>query len=831
MHSHTLDMLQDLRYAIRLLRGSPLFTTVVVLSLALGIGANTALFSLMDQLLWRSLPVKSAEQIFFIQDPRPAGRSYGSGLFSYPAYRNFRDSNHVFDGLIAQFTTTASVLWQNQARTANIEIVSGNYFDVLGVKVPRGRSFTAEEDRTPLTHPVAVISYSYWMRRFGSDPRIIGSQININTKPFTVIGVADAGFQSLEVGRSPDVFVPMMMKPWITPDWNGMEERIAKWILIAGRMKPGITPEQASAQLTANWKSELEEDIKNLPGISAPARQRQLSKIVQVIPGARGVSTLRSRFQSPLFILLAMVGALLLIACVNVANLLLARASGRQKEIAVRLSMGASRARLLRQLMVESILLSLLGGLAGLIVAAWSGSLLLRFLPDAQQVRSLSLDYDYRILLFTLALSLFTGLLFGLVPAMQTIHPDLITSLKEQGRNSSATRSNARWRRGLVVVQVSLCLILVFGAGLFSQSLINLRHINPGFRAENLTVFTVDPTLAGYGVKDTLPILERLRTELRNLPEATHIAMGGNIPLSGDIFQVTTNVEGYQSKDGENMSTLFDFVGPDYFATLGVQVVLGRPISQEDVSGKRNVALVNQKFANYFFGRTNPIGRRIGFGLDQPKTEIIGVVADSYYTSLREEIARKIYVPVTHALSTPSTVFFVRSRMLPPHWTESIRAALNRVDPRLPIADMKTMEVQISESYYLERMISAVAGFFGSTATLLAAIGLYGVIAFRVAQRTREIAIRIALGAQPNVVLRSVLTEVLALTTMGVFLGLPAAAILSRYTQSQLFGVKAADPWILATATLLLGVIMLLAGFLPARRAMHIQPVKALHDE
>ncbi|MCZ2146745.1 MAG: ABC transporter permease [Bryobacterales bacterium] len=681
-------MIQDLRYAIRGLRRTPMFAVIVITSLALGIGANTALFSLMDRVLWRTLPVRAPEELVMLTNPAPnRGRVYGPGVFSYLLYQELRDGSPVFAGLIARYSTAVSLSVGDQPSQGNAEVVSGNYFDVLGVGMTVGRGFLAEEDRTPLTHPVAVLNHGYWERRFGGAPDIVGRKLMINGHPFTVVGVAARGFQSVEVGKSPDVYLPVMMKAWITPDWDGMKDRRTMWLQVFGRLKPGITAKQAEEALNVLtrpiWRMELAEMGPMPKGFT----DRFLNKKLAVKDGQRGVSQLRDQFQSPLVLLLAMVGLLLLIACVNVAGLLLARAMGRQKEVAVRLALGASRRQILRQMLAESLLLAVLGGAAGLLVAAWTGPVLLGFLPDVEMARSLDMDFDVRLFAFTMGLSLLTGILFGIAPAAQAVNPDPAPVLKDRGRNASEGGGHVRLRKALVAAQVGLSLVLLVGAGLFSRSLRNLTSLDPGFRTENLTIFSIDPAFAGYDLPRARLFFDRIRGDLKKLPGVQRVSLGSNIPLSGNTWQVTVRIEGFHPAEGQNMNPRVDMVGADYLGTLGIPIVAGREINEDDIAAGRKVAVVNRRFAREYFRNGNPLGRHFGFGNGPADVEIIGVAADSLYGSLRERPDRFIYVSTASELMSPGVTFFIRSRVLPEGWKETVRKAVERVDARVPVAN------------------------------------------------------------------------------------------------------------------------------------------------
>jgi predicted permease len=825
---------QDFRFALRTFGKSPVFTTVAVASLALGIGANTAIFTLMDQVLLRMLPVREPERLVQLDQQGPnQGSTYGPRAFSYPMYMDFRDRAEVFSGVIARFTTHVSLTHKAQTERVRAELVSGNYFDVLGVGAAKGRLISPADDRNLGGHPVAVLSHSLWQTKFGGSTEILNQKILLNGHPMVVIGIAAPGFGGVQVGAISDVYVPMMMKPQITPTWNGMDDRRVMWLNIFARLNPGVSEEQAKASVQVLYKQVLESlELPTIREPSARFRSLFLDKKIAVLPASRGTSDLRRDAEKPLWVLTAMVGLVLLIACANVANLLTARAASRQKEIAIRLSLGASRGQIVRQLLVESVALAAAGGVFGLLVAAWTGDLLLSLLPLEAGRSALSTSPDARVLAYNFAISIAAALLFGLVPAIQATRPELATVLKDEAGNLSTASGQVRFRKGLVVAQIALSLLLLIGAGLFTRSLYNLRELNPGFVTENLMTFKVDPSLVGYQKERALALYERVQQSIAAIPGVRSASMATVAVLTGDRNISTVRLEGYEAKEGEDMNPDINEIGPGYFTTMRIPILLGREFTPADRLGAPKVAVVNETMAKKYFGG-NPLGRKLAFG-GRSKVidiEIVGVVKDQKSNNLREEIPRFVYVPVLQRENPSQIAFYARTDIDPAQMANALRREVQRVDANMPVTELKSMEVQVSESLFVERLVAMLSAFFGLLATVLAAIGLYGVMAYTVARRTREIGVRMALGAERSVVLWMVMKEVALLALIGVLIGLPAAVGLGRYVQSQLFGLEPTDPFTLGLATLSLVIVAFFAGYIPADRATRIDPMIALRYE
>lgn len=830
-------LLHDLRYALRSLRKAPLFTAVAIFSLALGIGANTAIFTLVHQVLLQMLPVRDPQELVLLTAVgRHYGNNTGMNALSYPMYRDFRDKNQVFQGMFCKWGRDFSLTVDGRTELVSGEMVSGNYFPVLGVGAAIGRVFTAQDDLYQGQHPVAVLSYGFWQSRFNGDPGVLGRRIVVNGYPLTVVGVSQAGFDGVEAGVSPQIRIPITMAHELTPpEWHMLNDRRSRFVNVFGRLKPGVTLDAAKAGLQPLLHQMLNMEVQEKAFARATpfTKQEFLKMWMNVLPASKGRSDLRRQFGNPLLALMAIVGLVLLIACSNVANLLIARAAARQKEIAIRLAMGASRRKLITQLLEESLLLSCAGGAAGIALAVAINKTMLGFLPAGELPVTISATPDARVLLFTLAVSVATGLLFGLAPALQATRPNVSGTLKDQA-GSVAGGTSVGLRKGLVVAQVALSLLLLIGAGLFVQSLRNLRNLNPGFETESLVTFGVDPPLNGYKAERSREFYRQLLDRLDGMPGTKAAGLAVMPVLNGWEWDSTVTIEGYTAKQGEWVNPHMNFVSTRFFDAMGIPVIAGRTFDRRDEDGAQKVGVINEKFAKQYFGGGNPVGRHVGMGGD-PGTkldiEIIGVVRDTKYEDMRKEMPIELYRPYRQVEFTLGMTAYVRAQGDPAGLFPQLRRVVREIDPNVPVAGMRTLEQQVDRSLATERMLATLSAVFGLLATVLAAVGLYGVMAYVVARRTREIGIRMALGAgRPNV-LWLVMREVLTLAAIGVAIGAPAAWLLSRLVEAQLFGVKPADPVTMALSALGIASVAALSGYLPALRATAIDPMTALRFE
>jgi predicted permease len=829
---------QDLRYAFRTLRKARLFSAVAVLSLAFGIGANTAIFTLIHQLILRRLPVKDPQQLVMLAGRgRHYGGNNGRDKLSYPMYQDIRDRNRVFAGMFCTHGETMSASFDGRTELVLGELVSGNFFRVLGIGAAVGRVFTGSDDLYQGGHPLAVLSYGYWKSRFAGDRGILGKRIMVNGYPLTVIGVSQAGFDGVEPGFAPQIRVPMTMATSLPPGgtFNRLSDRRFRWLEVFGRLRPGIAREKAQAGLQPLFHQilDLEVQQKEFAKASLFTKAEFLKMHLELMPGATGRSYLRDQFSKPLLALMAIVALVLLIACSNLANLLIARASARQKEIAVRLALGASRARLIRQLLVESLVLSVAGGALGVGLAALIDRTLIDFLPARSTPLSLSSTPDWAVLGFTALIAVMAGVVFGLAPALQSTRPRLADTLKDQAA-AVLHGGSVKLRKSLAVAQVALSLLLLIAAGLFLQSLRNLKFTNPGFDVRGLVSFGIEPTLNRYDKPWTFDYYRRLRDRLKAMPgtEGATLAM---VPvLQDNEWDNWVTIEGYTPKLGETPDPHMQYCASDYFGTLKIPIILGRDFTIKDAAGAPKVGIINQKFAHRYFGGVNPLGRHLGLGIDpgtKMDVEIVGVAGDTRYESLSDAVPDELYIPYTQLDFVNGMTVYLRAHGDAANTFNTIRRAVREVDPAVPMYDLRTLDDQIEISLFIERLLATLSGVFGGIATLLAALGLYGVMAFMVARRTREIGIRMALGADTGSVVWMVMREVLLLAAIGVAIGLGAAWAATRLIQAQLFGIQATDLATMAAAALGIAAVAALAGYLPARRATAIDPVRALRWE
>ncbi len=840
---------RDLNFALRTLRRTPGFTLVAVLTLALGIGANTAIFTLLNQVLLRLLPVKDPHSLVMLtMRGKHYGSNWGSNAISYPMYKDFQAHNEVFSGMMARFPTYASVTLGNAPERVKAELVSGSYFDVLGVTTAIGRTITPDDDKTKDGHPLVVLSYNYWRDKFGAKPDVIGSTILVNNNKMTIIGVSQAGFDGVELSDPPSIFVPMMMQLELMPGNKDMlTNRRNRWVNVFGRLKPDVSAEKAKASLQPFMHSMLEMEVKEeaFRNASPYDREQFLKCWMDVLPGSQGRQNVQRGLSTPLWVLMATTGMVLLIACANIANLLLARATRRQKEMAIRLAIGASRGRIISQLLIEMFVLAITGGVLGLLLAFWADKALMSvYLPADSARLNITTTPDLKVLLFTFGVSALTALAFGLVPALQTTKPNVGTVLKDEA-SAVVGSGNKGLRKSLVVVQVALSLLLLIGAGLFLRSLENLSHLGPGFNASRLIGFEIDPSLNSYTPERGKLAYRELTESLKSLPGVEGVGLASMRILENDEWDSNMTVEGYSpDKPDDRAEPYMNSISPNYFAALGVPIVSGRDFTDADSRqvkhGEKDddyvpaTVMINETFARKFFPGRDPIGRHLGFGSDpgtKTDMEIIGIVKDIKYTSLRDEIPPQAYVPYLADRGMGGMTVYVRTTADPKAMMNLIREKVRDLDANMPIFDMRTTDEQIQNSLSAERMIASLSIVFGLLATILAAVGLYGLMAYNVVQRTREIGIRMALGAAQGDVVWMVMRDVLILVGIGIAVGVPAALALTSVVRSQLYGLTGHDPMTLVLATVGLAVVAFAAGYIPAIRASRLDPMRALRYE
>jgi predicted permease len=840
----------DGRSAWRTLRKSPGFVMVAMTSIALGVGANTAIFTLVDQVVLRLLPVARPQELVLLTS---RGLQYGGGWgdgneLSYPMYEDLRDNNDVFTGMFCRFGIPLSISDGDRTERVASELVSGTYFHVLGVPAARGRVIEPGDDTAPDAQPVAVLSHGYWTDRFGADPAIIGRTLLINNHQMTVIGVTREQFDGTNLGKATQVFVAIRQAPLLTPIKVGLTSRRTRWVNVFGRLRPGVTPAQAQVALQPFYASRLASEVLE-PGFAraaATVKERFLQGSIDVRPAGEGKSDLRRQFSRPLWVLMAIVSAVLLIACANVANLLLARATARQREIAIRLAIGASRRRIVQQLMFESIALALAGGAAGLLLARWGVRSLLGFFVSPERVLTVSAAADGRVLTFTLVVSGVTGLLFGLAPAWHSTSPALAPTLHSEAPSVGGSR--ARLRRLLVVSQMAVSLVLLVGTGLFTRTLHNLLTAEAGFDTAHILSFSAMPGDNGYSAVRSKQFLKTVIDRLQTTPGVAAVGVASHGLLEGGSWNNNVTIEGVPTEPGRNRLALDNLITPGYFKAMGMHLVSGRDFdardermapsaqpnaSLESPAGPLRSAIANERFVKQFLGGAAPLGRHIGFGSD-PGTptpiEIVGVVTDAKYTSIRDDIQPQLYFPFLEA-DAGGFVVNVRTADDPARMIGTVRQILHELDPSLPISDTRTFEERLNRSLTSERLLASLSAVFSTVATLLAMVGLYSVMAYLVALRTREVGIRMALGALASDVAWLVLRDVARITCTGIGIALPLAWGLSRLIRSQLYGITPNDPSAIALAIGLLMIVATIAGLIPATRAARTNPMVALrHD-
>ena len=835
---------QDLRYAARMLAKSPAFTLVAVLSLAIGIGANTAIFSIANTILLKTLPVRDPDQLRLVlwtgepRIPRHSGSGYSTRLhgiqvnssFSFPMYHLLTANVPQFSSLMGFAHTQVTVVAAGESHYASAFYVTGNFFNGLGVNPLLGRMLSPEDDR-PGAPAVAVISYRYWERHFGLDPGVVGRSVTLNGRPVIVAGITPRPFFGIEPGQGYDLFLPMALVEAFGPEWYSLAKEDHWWVQILGRLQPGISDTEARAALDGLMAR------TGAAYTETPDQKRDPFRPL-LEPGTGGVPLLRKQASAPLFILGSVVALVLLIACANIANLLLARGTARRREFAVRLSIGAGRWRLVRQLLTESFLVAGLGAAVGLTLASPLAKTALAMAAASEDL-TIEANIDTRTLLFTLALTLLTALIFGLAPALRSTRVDLTPALKDGAAGASGAGRPLRLSRLLVAGQVALSTLLLVGAGLFVRTLQNLSTMDPGFNPQHLLVFSLDGSRSGYQGEKLTSLYERIRERIEAIPGVQAVSLS-SVPLIGNsMSNSSVTVPGYSPKHGQSTLTYQMVTGSRFFTTMGIQIVLGREMDGRDSLTAPKVAVVNETFARKYMPGKNPVGRTFYFGTfsdgEKPDAKdavrVIGVAKDAKYDSLRNEIPPTAYLPYLQDTDLREMTFEVRTAPPPMSIASAARAAVASVDRNVPVADLRTQEELIRLSLGMERVFATLVGAFGLIAALLASVGLYGVMAYAVTRRTSEIGIRMALGAARGDVLTMVLRDSLIMVAAGIAVGVPAALALTRFLQAALYGIAPNDPASFVSASLLMLLVALSAAWIPARRAARVDPMKALRCE
>ena len=831
--------MRNVRLAFRTLLRTPFVTGVAVLTLALGIGANSAIYSLFDQVLLRSLPVAEPDRLVNLSSPGPRRGTVSCGnagdcdaVFSYPMFRDLERAESGLAGLAAHRNFELNLAFRRQTLNGQGLLVSGSYFPLLGLRPALGRLLGPSDDETIGGHFVAVLSYDYWQNHLGGDPTILGEAITINGRPFTIVGVAPRGFHGTTLWLRPEVFVPITMRGVVAPWFDGFHDRQNFWAYLFGRLKPGVSIEQAQASLNAVYRPIINDvEAPLYTGMSEQRMAEFRAKQVLLEPGWRGQSRFHGEARTPLTLLLAITGVVLLIACANIANLLLARGASRSLEMAVRLSLGATRRHVVAQLLTESCVLALLGGAAGLVVAQWTLALVASILPTAS-AEILQLELRPSIVVFAAATSLGTGLLSGLFPALHGTRRDLVISIRSNAGHHTGAKSAARFRGALVTAQVALAMALLVAAGLFLRSLVNISRIDLGVRAENVVAFGISPELNGYAPAERHTLFRRLEEELAAIPGVTDVA-GALVPiLVGDGWGSNVSVEGFESGPDTDATAYFNLVGPNYFRTLGVPLLAGREFNEGDDLGAPGVAIVNEAFARKFGLGRDAVGKWMAIGAaTRLDIQIVGLVPDTKYNEVKGEALPLFFTPYRQDETIGELTYYIRTAGDPAEVMRAVPGIVARLDPSLPIENLTTLHEQARVNVYIDRIIGTLAAAFAALATLLAAVGLYGVLAYTVAQRTREIGVRMALGADAADVRAMVLRQVGRLILVGGAIGTAAALALGRAARSLLFGMDGHDPAVIALAAVVLTTVALGAGYLPARRASRVDPVRALRYE
>jgi putative ABC transport system permease protein len=833
-------LMQDLRYGLRMLAKNPGFTAIVVLTLALGIGANTAIFSLMNQILLRQLPVQNPNELVVLHAPGPVtGHVSDDGdeteSFSYPMYKALRENSATVCNMLGQYAFSASISSHGQTEHGSGQLVSGNYFAALGVPPAIGRVFSLDDDRAPGGHPVVVLSHAYWTRHFGGDRSILNKSLLINNVEMTVVGVARAGFFGAQVGKSPDVFVPLMMTPQMTLGQNTLDGWNDYWLKVLARRRAGVSEAQLVASLNAAYHPLLEEQLAKINGWNELKRQAFLNKKIILSSGSRGRMVVQRDIGGQLITLFVIVALVLIIACTNVANLLLARGAARQREFAIREALGASRGRIIRQLLVESLLCAFVGGSLGVVLGSWLIGVLTPIVVANEGIQGLTPHLDSTVLVFAVGTSLLSGIFFGIVPALRVTRSSVSETIKDQGSTSSASVSHVHFRKVLVAGQIAFTTLLLAGAVLFVRTLWNLRNVDLGLRAENVICFSIAPALNGYDTQRAIALIDQLRGRVTSLPGVRSVGTAEIATLTGDDegSNITAEAGIQLSEDLQHVNRVP--VSSSYFSTLGIPLLSGREFTDTDSAMSRKVAVASEAMVKRFFPGRNPVGMHFAFaGGSKVKLdiEIVGVVKDVKQDHVRSVTPNPyVYLPYSQRPKLSGMTFYVSSIRDPLLLGPELQSQVRQLDATLPVDNVKTMERVVEEDLFPARMVAVLSASFAALAALLAALGIYGVLAYLVVQRTREIGIRMALGAKAGHVRWLIAKEVGAMVIAGVTVGLPLAYALARLSESLLFGVKAGNPSAYMLGLGLIAAVALAACWIPARRATGVDPLVALRYE
>ena len=828
----------NLKLALRRLLKTPFVSLVAIVSLALGIGANAAIFSLFDQTLLRPIPVSRPSELVNLSAPGPKPGSTSCGqagsceeVFSYRMFRDLERLQSVFTGLAAHVGFGANLAYHGQTLNGEAILVSGSYFPLLGLQPALGRLLTVDDDRNIGGHFVTVLSYDYWTTVLGASPSVLNDTIIVNGQALTIVGVAPRGFAGTTLGNAPKVFVPLTMREQMSPGWKGFDNRQSYWAYVFARLKPGTSIDQARIGLNNLYHSIINDVEAPLQkGMSDQTMTRFRGKTIGVEPGYRGQSSVHRQAKTPLLFLLTVTGIVLLIACANIANLLLARGAGRATEMAIRLSLGANRRQLLAQLLTESCVLAVLGGVAGLVVARWTMALIASLLPP-DATNTLKFALQGRVVLFAAVLSIATGFIFGLFPAWHSTKPDLVSAIKAQAGQPSGARAAARFRTSLVTAQIALSMALLMCAGLFVKSLANVTRVDLGIKIDNVITFRVSPGLNGYEPARAKTFYERAEEEMASIPGATGVAIARVALLAGNNWGNDVSVEGFPRGPDTDAEARYNEISTAYFRTMGVPLISGREFTPADTLGAPKVAIVNEAFARKFNLGRDAVGKHMAQGEGKLDIEIVGLVQNAKYSEVKQEIPPLFFRPYLQSERVGSMSFYVRGAGDPGPLLRSIPSVIARLDPNLPIEDLKTMPQQVRENVFLDRMISTLSAAFAFLATLLASVGLYGVLAYTVSQRTREIGLRMALGADGARVRGMILKQVGWMTLIGVIVGVIGAYYLGKAAASLLFQLQPYDPIVIASSVVLLTLVALGAGYIPAYRASRVHPMQALRYE